>query len=84
MITESGPDRIGKVYQKALYREYTDSTFTSLKPRPAGVTDRLEELLPNVERVRIPSASHLMHEENAPATSEAILDFLGRRRSPTN
>ena len=41
--------------------------------------DRLEELLPNVERVEIPSASHLMHEENAPATAEAILDFLGRR-----
>jgi len=30
----SGPDRIGKVYKKALYREYTDSTFTVLKPRP--------------------------------------------------
>ena len=29
-----GPDRIGHVYRKALYREYTDSTFTSLKPRP--------------------------------------------------
>ena len=35
MVTQSGPDRIGKVYQKALYREYTDSTFNSLKPRPA-------------------------------------------------
>jgi len=30
----NAPDRIGKVYQKALYREYTDSTFTTLKPRP--------------------------------------------------
>jgi len=26
--------RIGKVYQKAIFREYTDSTFTTLKPRP--------------------------------------------------
>jgi len=29
-----GDVRIGDVYQKALYREYTDSTFTTLKPRP--------------------------------------------------
>lgn len=32
---QRGPDRIGHVYRKALYREYTDRTFTSLKPRPA-------------------------------------------------
>lgn len=31
---ESGPHRIGKLYWKALYREYTDATFTTLKPRP--------------------------------------------------
>jgi manganese oxidase len=31
----SGPDRIGRVYKKSLYREYTDATFTKLKPRPA-------------------------------------------------
>ncbi len=30
---ENGPHRIGKVYKKALYREYTDETFTTLKPR---------------------------------------------------
>jgi plastocyanin len=30
---ESGPDRIGPVYKKALYREYTDETFRTLKPR---------------------------------------------------
>lgn len=29
-----GSDRIGKVYRKALYREYTDDTFTELEPRP--------------------------------------------------
>src|SRR6266511_181554 len=27
-----GRDRIGKVYRKALYREYTDGTFATLKP----------------------------------------------------
>lgn len=32
---ERGPTRIGKVYRKAIYREYTDETFTKLKPRAA-------------------------------------------------
>ena len=30
---EQGKDRIGKVYRKAIYREYTDATFQTLKPR---------------------------------------------------
>lgn len=33
MFVEQGKDRIGKVYRKAVYREYTDATFTILKPR---------------------------------------------------
>ena len=31
--TESGPHQIGRVYKKAIYREYTDATFSTLKPR---------------------------------------------------
>ena len=31
----AGPDRVGHVYLKSEYREYTDATFTHLKPRPA-------------------------------------------------
>jgi FtsP/CotA-like multicopper oxidase with cupredoxin domain len=34
LYTESGPHRIGRVYKKAVYREYTDATFSALKPRP--------------------------------------------------
>lgn len=34
VFTERGPNRIGTVYRKAIYREYTDATFTQLKPRP--------------------------------------------------
>src|SRR6516164_1079159 len=30
----SGLRQVGKVLKKALYREYTDATFTRLKPRP--------------------------------------------------
>lgn len=33
--TGKGPDRIGTVYRKAIYRGYTDSSFTTLKPRDA-------------------------------------------------
>lgn len=32
-FTESGPHQIGSVYKKSIYREYTDGTFTQLKPR---------------------------------------------------
>ncbi|MBZ5646323.1 MAG: multicopper oxidase domain-containing protein [Acidobacteriia bacterium] len=34
-FVEGGPQRIGHIYRKALYREYTDDTFAQLKPRPA-------------------------------------------------
>lgn len=32
---ERGPHSIGHIYWKAVYREYTDDAFTTLKPRPA-------------------------------------------------
>ncbi len=32
VFVQSGKDRIGKVYLKALYREYTNGAFTTLKP----------------------------------------------------
>jgi manganese oxidase len=35
LYIERGPHRIGSTYRKAVYREYTDETFTTLKPRPA-------------------------------------------------
>ncbi len=34
VFVERGPHRIGSVYKKALYREYTDDSFSKLKPRP--------------------------------------------------
>ena len=35
VFTAAGPDRVGHVYLKSEYREYTDATFTHLKLRPA-------------------------------------------------
>lgn len=34
LFTEPGPHRIGSIYRKAIYREYTDDTFTRLKAPP--------------------------------------------------
>jgi len=45
---------------------------------PLRLTDGLQRLLPNAERIEIAGASHLMHEENAPAVNEAIFDFIAR------
>ena len=50
---------------------------------PLRLTDHLQQLLPNTERVEIAAASHLMHEENAATVNEAILGFLARRASRT-
>lgn len=35
-FTTSGAHQIGRVYKKAVYREYTDGTFTRLKPRASA------------------------------------------------
>lgn len=34
VFAEHAPDRIGCTYRKAVFREYTDDTFRTLKPRP--------------------------------------------------
>jgi pimeloyl-ACP methyl ester carboxylesterase len=40
------------------------------------LADRLEDLLPNVERVEIEGASHIMHEDNALAFNRTVELFL--------
>jgi pimeloyl-ACP methyl ester carboxylesterase len=47
------------------------------------LTNRLEELLPCVERTQIRGASHLMHEDNAAAYNGAVLSWLARSNRPT-
>jgi pimeloyl-ACP methyl ester carboxylesterase len=44
------------------------------------LADRLEELLPNVERIEIDGASHILHEDNALAFNQAVERFLERNR----
>lgn len=35
MFLEKGPHRVGRVYKKAMFRQYTDATYSRLSPRPA-------------------------------------------------
>lgn len=34
VFLENGPHRIGRVYKKAMFRQYTDATYSRLAPRP--------------------------------------------------
>lgn len=47
------------------------------------LTDQLEKLLPHSERIEISAASHLMHEDNAPAYNAAVLAFLQKHQGRT-
>lgn len=45
------------------------------------ITDRLQRLMPRVERVDIRNASHLMYEENPEAFNSAVLAYLARKQN---
>ena len=44
------------------------------------LADRLEELLPNAEQIKIEDSSHIVHEDNAPDYNKAVLAFLSKNR----
>jgi len=60
---ERGPNRIGKVYRKAVYREYTDGTFTKLMPR-APEWQHLGILGPLL-RAEVGDTIHVVFKNNA-------------------
>lgn len=43
------------------------------------LTDTLEDLLPHAQRLEIPAASHIMHEDNPAAFNAAVLAFLAKQ-----
>ena len=55
--------RIGKVYLKAIYREYTDSTFAHLKQRPPE--QQYLGILGPVIRAEVGDVIHIMFKNNA-------------------
>ena len=44
------------------------------------ITDKLKRLMPRVERLEIPNASHLMYADNPEAFNSAVLAFLARNQ----
>ena len=58
-------------------------TFLVTGQRSIGLfqrlTERLEELMPYTERIEIPGASHMVHEDNPVAYNTEVLGFLGKK-----
>jgi len=63
LLTERSATRVGKVYVKAIYREYTDSTFTKLKPRKPE--EQYLGLLGPVLRAEVGDVFHIVFKNNA-------------------
>ncbi len=61
--TKPGPNRIGHIYRKALYREYTDATFATRKPRPAQ--DEYLGLLGPILRAEVGETIKVVFKNNA-------------------
>lgn len=64
--TQPGPNQIGHVYRKALYREYTDATFTTRKPRPPQ--DEYLGLLGPILRAEVGETIKVVFKNNASRT----------------
>lgn len=61
--TQPGPNHIGHVYRKAVYREYTDGSFTTRKPRPPQ--DEYLGLLGPVLRAEVGDTIKVVFKNNA-------------------
>jgi len=61
--TQPGPNRIGHIYRKALYREYTDATFVTRKPRPPQ--DQYLGLLGPILRAEVGETIKVVFKNNA-------------------
>jgi len=61
--TQSGPNHIGRVYRKAVYREYTDATFATRKPRPPQ--DEYLGLLGPILRAEVGDTIKVVFKNNA-------------------
>jgi FtsP/CotA-like multicopper oxidase with cupredoxin domain len=61
--TQPGPNHIGHLYKKAIYREYTDATFATRKPRPPQ--DEYLGLLGPVLRAEVGDTIKVVFKNNA-------------------
>ncbi len=63
LYTQRSPTRIGKVYVKAIYREYTDATFKKLKQR--GPKSEYLGILGPIIRAEVGDEIHVVFKNNA-------------------
>ena len=79
--TQPGPNHIGHVYRKAVYREYTDGTFATRKPRPPE--DEYLGLLGPVLRAEVGDTIKVVFKNNAsrPYSMRAPDDVFRPRHS---
>jgi manganese oxidase len=61
--TQPGPNHIGHIYRKAVYREYTDGTFATRKPRPPQ--DEYLGLLGPILRAEVGETIKVVFKNNA-------------------
>jgi FtsP/CotA-like multicopper oxidase with cupredoxin domain len=64
--TQPGPNHIGHIYKKAVYREYTDGTFTTRKPR--AQQDEYLGLLGPILRAEVGDTIKVIFKNNASRT----------------
>jgi hephaestin len=62
-FTESGPHRIGRVYKKAVYREYTDATFST--PKLRGPEDQYLGIVGPILRGAVGDTIKVVFKNNA-------------------
>jgi FtsP/CotA-like multicopper oxidase with cupredoxin domain len=62
VFTANGPNRIGSKYIKALYREYTNGKFTTLKPRSKA--DQHLGILGPIVRATVGDTIHFVFKNN--------------------
>ena len=70
--TQPGPNHIGHVYRKAVYREYTDGTFATRKPRPPQ--DEYLGLLGPILRAEVGDTIKIVFRNNASRPYNIHLD----------
>jgi manganese oxidase len=64
VFVKNGPDRIGHVYLKSQYRQYTDATFKHLKPRPPD--EKYLGILGPVIRAEVGDTIKVVFKNNTP------------------
>ena len=64
VFVQNGPDRIGHVYLKSQYRQYTDATFRHLQPRPAD--EAYLGILGPVIRAQVGDTIRVVFRNNTP------------------